>query len=150
MLPLTHESLCASLSPFSLTSEPFRTSQMECNRDHSEARWYKWLLFHPAVSVAWLTVPTVDKLAVLCKMLALSLLEKDFLLKQKYKGRMGLLFYSQKMQSFKSATSLCPLVYLQCLALFINRNQHEWQKTWMIDQACTAGGDDLFWNVRPK
>lgn len=104
--PLTHKSLCASLSPFSLASDPLRTSQMECNRGHSGSPMIQVAALPPSSFRAWLTVPTMDKLAVLCKMLALSLKEKDFLFGSKdIKGGWAFLF-SGNAVLFKSATSL--------------------------------------------
>ena len=56
---------------------------------------------HPAVSVAWLTVPTMDKLAVLCKMLALSLKEKNFLFGSKGVTRVWAFLFSGNAVLFR-------------------------------------------------
>lgn len=108
-LSLSHKSFCASLPLSALTSKPSRASQRERIGITVGARWCKKLLFHPAGSWAWFTVPTIDILAELCKMLALSERTVFPLWKQRCRGRMGFSILRKCSPFQVSSISLCAL-----------------------------------------
>lgn len=88
--PLTHKSLCASLSPFSLTSDPLRTSQMECSRGHGGSPMIQGAALPPSSFRSLVNYPhhgqTSSTLQDACSLTE----RKGFpLWKQRYKGRMG-------------------------------------------------------------
>lgn len=90
MLPLTHKSLCASLSPFSLISDPSRTSQLECNRDHSGSPMIQMAALPPSSFCSLVNCPhhgqTSSTLQDACSLTE----RKEFpLWKQRCKGSMG-------------------------------------------------------------